>query len=266
MARSKLAAQLAEAARQAKNLNTEAERFQGLKGAFSADLSAGIPGGEGGGAAGVPGAPGVPGAQLGGSLQVASIGEFLARLAGRSGGGIGTGASGGAGGRIRERAATPEESLQAKALGESVEYLRELMKAASWAGLPAAMVLRAPKEERDALIAAYEASSASGIGSNSAGGEHRVGIDRLPPDIAGGAAGAARLAYGGFSWERGAATAGATQASQAAKSAADPTAAIASGAQATVGALGAVVQELRRLNTNVERKGTGVEYRTGGLT
>ena len=271
--KSKLAAQLAEATEHARNLNAEASKFSGLKGAFAGDLAIGIPSGGGGGAAGVPGAPGAP---SGGALSAGTVAEFLARLANK-GPTTGTGESAETGGRTR--AASPEESLQAEALGESVEYLRKLMAAAAWAGLSQAAALRAPKGERDALIAAWEAAGSQGgtgggggAGAASGGGPGAP-VDRSHTNLGplnghehtnlGPLNGHEHTDLGALNGADHSSLAPLAKGSSAAP---DPTPAINSGAQATVGALGAVVQELKRLNTNVERKSTGVEYRTGGLT
>jgi len=242
MAKSKLGEQLEEATALAGQLNDHARAFGQLKGNFAADLALGA--GVGGGAS--------------------SIAEFLQRR--ESGGGQTISSGGGAGGSgSRSIAPSPADLAAAQTLGESVEYVRQLMKAAAWAGLSAALVLRSPKAERDALIAAYEASGAGGMGSSSGGGSgNTVGPRQVRSDNLGNynTADANRGntvvvgPYGGTSMGSSA---------QSAKAAPDPTPAIASGAQATVAALGKVVGELQRLNERVAKTPTGIDValRTG---
>lgn len=91
-----------------------------------------------------------------------SIEEFLRRrdaAASSPKAGSKQGGSGGSsGGGIAEYVApaSGNEQVLMAALGEGLEYVRKLIKAAVWAGLPEQVVIRAPKDQRDALIAAYE--------------------------------------------------------------------------------------------------------------
>jgi hypothetical protein len=270
--KSKLASQLAEAAQQARDLNSEAAKFSTLKGAFAADLAAGIPQGTDVGGVAPTGGAGSPGAGDGIALAAGSVSEFLARLAADQGASIGIGGGGGSGGDLQAAPASREESLQAEALGESVEYLRDLMAAAAWARLSPPAVLRAPKSERDALIAAWEEATQTGSESTQGALSRPTGspiytdsLGNYNPLAAARRPNAPILApltpltpFGeAIRPETAALKSGPTP---------DPTPAITSGAQATVGALGTVVSELRRLNNNVERKSTGIEYRTGGLS
>mgnify|MGYP000293585148 CR=1 FL=1 len=141
-------------------------------------------GGGGGGGTGLVGPSGQPLSPVGGGgpLPSGSIAEFLRR---RNEGRSPTTSTGEGGGDSGSRtiAASAEELAASKTLGESVEYVRKLMRAAAWAGLSQALVLRSPKPERDALIAAYEESgtrsSATTQGSGNTVGPREVTSDNL---------------------------------------------------------------------------------------
>lgn len=248
MVKSHLAAQLAEAAEAAGKLNQRAEEFSRLKGAFASDLAVGAPGGAGGAPGASPGAPG------------GSVGSTLRDVLAGAGGGqtLGSGdSSGGDGGRlaISEAPASAYEKSVMETLGRGLDFVRDLFAAARFFRLNITTVLRAPSNEQDALVEAWREATQSGSDVG-AGSGNQVGASRLPTDIGGGAAGAGQTAYGDLVRHT-----GETQAS-----AAPATAAVAAGAQATVQALGSVVTELKRLNDNVTKKSTGVEFRTGGLS
>lgn len=130
---------------------------------------------------GVPSGPtlfGPNGAPIGGPTRLGgagSIDQFLQQLANRPpDSGIGSGpGSGGGGGRVAPsvRPANAEEQNLMRFLQEDVSYIRKLIAAAKWARLDVNMVIRAPKDQRDALIAAYEeAMGGTRAGSSSGGG------------------------------------------------------------------------------------------------
>lgn len=85
--------------------------------------------------------------------------------------------SGPGGGRIGAPA-SPQEKIIMDTLGEGIEYVRKLAKAAAWAKIPMNVILRSPKSERDALIAAWEESGT--VGSDSAGGGDHGKISPRP--------------------------------------------------------------------------------------
>lgn len=99
-----------------------------------------------------------------------SIGAFLAARESGKGDGMSSSGAGGGGGERTEVPATPGERAIMATLGEGVGYVRDLVKAATWARLNFAMVLRSPKTERDALIAAWkEDAFTSGKSSGGSG-------------------------------------------------------------------------------------------------
>lgn len=246
MAQSKLAAQLHEATQAARDLNSEAAQFGQLKAHYASDMAPGG-GGNGGGGTTLVTPSGQP-ISPGGGGGAASISEFLNRLAGGNNSGdrasLG-GGSGGGGDRIEfVNPANESEKSIMKSLGESLEYVRKLIAAAKWAKLTEWTVLRAPKGERDALIAAWEeatkkeksSSSSSGGGSDGGSSGSRVTASQEHRNTA-------------F-------TSGATNN--------QPNASTAS-AKATVAALGSVVNELKTLNKAVARKDPGMAFRTGEI-
>ena len=250
MAQSKLAAQLHEATQAARDLNSEAVKFGQLKANYASDMAPG--GGANGGGGTVLVTPsGQPISPVGGG-GASNISEFLARLAGRNnseggtrsssdgqGGGLGEG-----GGRtISLNPANESEKSIMKSLGESLEYVRKLIAAAKWAKIPEWTVLRAPKGERDALIAAYEAHKQESASSSGGGGS------------SGGGSGVSRTTA--YQEQNGTAFTSVATNNQ-------PNASTAS-AKATVAALGSVVNELKTLNKAVARKDSGMPFRTGEI-
>lgn len=244
MAKSKLAAQLAEAIPLAEALNKHAAAFGELKNNYASDLAPG--GGSGGSGAGA------------GAL---GSGATLTRPGGMSGE------------TIRQGDVGNDASTQIlgtiDASGEA-ERLAELDAAARWFGIPLQVMHRASRAEQDRLLENFRAIGSPGYeagfatqGSGATSGAARTGTSHMPADILGGANGLSQSAYSPLATQR---SGVAESSAQAAKSAPDPTPAVMAGAQATVQALGSVVTELKRLNDNVSRKSTGVEYRTGGLT
>lgn len=223
MAQSKLAAQLVEATQAARELNSEAAQFGQLKANYASDM-----------------APG------GGAQGAGSIAEFLSR--GKGGGeGISSGAGGaGQGGSITRYEAPANEGEKGlmKLLGEPIAYIRKLIAAAKWARLPEYAVLRAPKGERDALIAAYEEATKGTSGQGSGGGGK-----------SGGGSGISRTTA--YQEQNGTAFTSVATNNQ-------PNASTAS-AKATVAALGSVVNELKTLNKTVARKDPGMSFRTGEI-
>lgn len=245
MVKSHLAAQLSEAAEAAGKLNEYAREYSRLKGAFASDLAVGVPGGAGGAPGASPGAPG------------GSVGSTLRDVLAGAGGGqtIGSGDGGGDGGRLEtaEAPASAYEKSVMETLGRGLDFVRDLFAAARFFRLNITTVLNAPSNEQDALVDAWREATQSGSDVG-AGSGNQVGASRLPTDIGGGAAGAGQTAYGDLVRHTGESQASSTPA------------AVTAGAQATVQALGSVVTELKRLNDNVTKKSTGVEFRTGGLS
>lgn len=167
MAKSFLAAQLQEVRGSLKGVKEDLAALSSIRDEI---LGAGVSGAPGGG--GQFSSPGSV-APSGGPSTIA---EFLA---GRDGGGASRsstkgGAEAGLGLVGAERPADETEKSIMASLGESLEYVRKLMNAAKWARLPPAEVLRAPKEERDALIAAWEEATA-GLSARSTEGQIREG-------------------------------------------------------------------------------------------
>lgn len=241
MAKSKLAAQLEEAAGIAAALNQEAARFGQLKNNFAADLSFGDGGGAGGAGGPILGPDGSPASGRPG------------RAAGQT---IRSSDS------IVSEGTTLSDGID---VGAEEERLAELRAACRHFAIPYPVMLRASRAAQDRLLAkfralgrpGYEAGFAtqgSGTTSGATGGDS---FSRLPPDITGGAAGQAAAAYSPLRTQ--------PQRSEAPGTSTANTAATAAAAKATVSALGSVVTELKKLNENVARKSTGVEFRTGGI-
>lgn len=135
-------------------------------------MGAGGPSGGGGGPvlvnpAGQPISP--TGAAPTAAPGASSIAEFLRRLGERQS--MSTGQGGGGSGTRVAVPPTPDEKAAMDALKEPIEYIRNLAKAANWAGISFQVAIRAPKQERDALIAAWEADGQTG-GKSSGGGGH----------------------------------------------------------------------------------------------
>ena len=93
---------------------------------------------------------------------------------------------GGGGGRETVRQPSKEERAVMLALGEGVDYVRKLAAACKWSNISWQIVIAAPKGERDALIAAYEAyvesttkSSTSTKGSGNTVPPREVTTDNL---------------------------------------------------------------------------------------
>lgn len=242
MVKSKLAEQLAEAIPLAEKLNDHARTFGQLKANFAADLALGGDAGGGGGSSPILGPDGSP---------VSSI--FL-----RPGRTVRLGEG------VDNPGVVTENNIDVAA---EAERLAELDAACRYFAIPVFVMRGAPRADQDRLLEKFRALGSPGYepgfatqgGGGSSGGPrvHQDGGSRLPPDILGGAHGAAISAYTPLETQR----SGVSESSSAA-----PAAAIQAGAQATVAALGSVVTELKRLNDNVAKKPTGVEFRTGGLT
>lgn len=253
--------------------------------------------GGGGGGGGLPpgtildqsGSP-VGGASLALPTSGGSIRDFLERAAAAEAARNGSSASGGSGAGSSESGgrtmpvAPPTESEKSvmKMLNEGVEYVRKLVSAAKWAGISMHTIFRSSKQERDALIAAYEAFLDSGTSSGkSTGGAQNnnppwwEAPDKLGPewtrrfiDSGGGGGGLSSGGGGGGSGftpgGNGGVTGGAPQFNnnpfQSQMAAPTPTA----GDRFVADAVGGVTKAIDKLASKIDSNG-GLSFRTKGL-